>query len=81
MPTESTTGHFNKKESEDFFHRLRCHFVGFIVFPAVFCKNPNFLLKIGDVPPIMDPMVSGEVLYDTEFKVSSVLTLHLFETN
>ena len=39
------------------------------MYPIVFLKNPNFPLKIGQVPPMMDPMISGDVLYDTEYEV------------
>ena len=68
LPAESTSGHFSQDESVSFFKKLKIHFIGYLVYPAVFCKNPNFLLQIGNVPPLLDPLVSGDILYDTEFK-------------
>ena len=42
------------------------------MFPTVFCRGPNFKLKIGHVPPVMEPIVSGDIILDTEFKVECV---------
>ena len=47
-------------------------FFSFLVFPTVFCRSPNFKLKIGHVPPVMEPIVAGDILLDTEFKVKIV---------
>ena len=49
-----------------------------LVYPRVFTTNTNMTLKIGQVPPVMDPMVSGDVVLDTEFEVSMV-TIHLIQ--
>ena len=68
-PSDSSSGRFSKDESSDFYRRLRLHFVSYLVYPRVFTKNPNFNIGIGQVPPVMDPIVSGEVLFDTEFEV------------
>ena len=76
QPTDSSTGKFTKEESADFFHRLNLHFVSYLVYPRVFTTNPNITLKIGQVPPVMDPKVSGDVVLDTEFEVS-LITIHL----
>ena len=65
----STTGSFSKEEAALFHDRLKIHFIGFLVYPAVFLKNPNFSLKMGKVPPIMDVAVAGDFLLDTEFEV------------
>ena len=76
QPNESSTGTFSKDESANFFHRLNLHFVSYLVYPRVFTKNPNMTLKIGQVPPVMDPMVSGDLVLDTEFEVS-LITIEL----
>ena len=69
QPSNSSSGRFSKDESSDFFRRLRLHFVSFLVYPRVFTKNPNFNIGIGQVPPVMDPIVSGDVVFDTECEV------------
>ena len=66
---KSTTGSFSKAEAASFHERLKIHFIGFLVYPAVFLKNPNFSLKMGKVPPIKDVAVTGDFLLDTEFQV------------
>ena len=71
LPTETPSGQFTAEEAQDFYIRLREHFIGYLVFPAVFCKNPNFPIKIGCVPPIINPVVAGKILYDTEFEKDS----------
>ena len=68
-PNPSSTGVFTKDQAAAFYEDLKLHFIGFLVYPIVFLKNPNFPLKIGQVPPMMDPMISGDVLYDTEYEV------------
>ena len=68
-PDKSSTGVFTKEGAASFHNCLKLHFVGFLVYPAVFIKNPNFLIKIGQVPPIMDPSIAGDFLLDTEFEV------------
>jgi hypothetical protein len=73
LPDKDTTGLFNKQEAADFFRRMKIHYIGFLVYPIVFTQNPNFVLKVGKVPPVMDPIVAGDVLFDTEFKVSVIL--------
>ena len=78
QPDESSTGQFSNEESADFFHRLNLHFVSYLVYPRVFTTNRNMTQKIGQVPPVMDPMVSGDVVLDTEFEVSMV-TIHLIQ--
>ena len=71
LPTEAPSGQFTAEEAEGFYTRLREYFIGYLVFPAVFCKNPNFPIKIGCVPPIINPVVAGKTLYDTEFEKDS----------
>ena len=68
-PDPSSTGVFTKDQAAAFYEDLKLHFIGFLVYPRVFLNNPNFPLKIGQVPPLMDPMIAGEVLYDTESQV------------
>ena len=67
---ETCTGEFQQCESADFFERLKMHFVSYLVYPRVFTNNPNFNLRIGEVPPVMDPRVSGSTLFDTEYQAS-----------
>ena len=66
----SSAGVFSRKDVKNFFKSLRIHFIGFLVYPAVFTTNHRFPLKIGKVPPVIDPLVAGPILLDTEFKVS-----------
>ena len=63
---ERTKGEFSKEESAAFYRKLRLHFVQYLVYPILFLKNPNFQLKIGQVPPVMDPLLAGSTVYDTE---------------
>ena len=58
--------HFSREESADYFKKLRLHYVSYLVYPRLFMNNPNFQLKIGQVPPVMDPLLSGSKLFDTE---------------
>ena len=60
-PSQSTTGLFTKDQASAFYEDLKLHFIGFLVYPAAFLKNPNFPLKIGQVPPVMDSSISGAV--------------------
>ena len=69
---EGCSGTFSKAESASFFHRLNIHFISFLVYPRVFTSNPNFCLRIGEVPPVMNPRVSGDILFDTEYQASSI---------
>ena len=71
LPTDSTSGHFTQEEAREFYQDLREHYISFLVFPAVFCKNPNFPLRVGNVPPVMDLILAGDKIYDTEFKKDS----------
>ena len=71
LPSSTASGKFTAEEAEEFYIRLREHFISFLVFPAVFCKNPNFPIKMGNVPPILNPVVAGDTLYDTEFEKNS----------
>ena len=68
--SDSKKGLFNKNESAEFFRRLKLHFVTFLVYPILFMKNPNFQLKIGQIPPVMDPLLSGVTQFDTEREAS-----------
>ena len=77
LPDGSSHGLFTETEAADFLRKLKIHFIGFLVFPRVFTTKPNFSLKIGQVPPVMDPLVAGKILYDTEFKVKVQLTIYL----
>ena len=70
-PSNDVSGVFTRNDVDNFMYQLRQHFVGYLVFPSLFLKNPNFKLQIGSVPPILDPIVCGELSYDTEFKVSN----------
>ena len=72
-PSPSSTGVFTKDQAAAFYKDLKLHFIGFLVFPRVFLNNPNFSLKIGQVPPVMDPTIAGDVLFDTECEVSTQL--------
>ena len=72
-PHQSTTGVFSKDQAASFLQSLKLHFIGFLVYPAVFLKNPNFPLKIGQIPPVIDPTIAGDVLFDTEFEVCVVI--------
>ena len=69
---EGCSGTFSKADSADFYHRLNIHFISFLVYPRVFTSNPNFCLRIGEVPPVMNPRVSGDILFDTEYQASSI---------
>ena len=51
---ENCTGKFEKEEAANFFDRLKMHFISFLVYPRVFTKTPNFHLRIGEVPPVME---------------------------
>ena len=67
---ETCTGTFDQKETASFFDRLKMHFISFLVYPRVFTKNPNFALRIGEVPTVMDPRVTGSTLFNTEYQAS-----------
>ena len=69
--SEPQSGQFNKEESADFFRKLNLHFIQYLVFPRVFMNNPNFQLKMGQIPPIMNPLLSGATLFDTEREASN----------
>ena len=55
----------NKKDAELFFERLRCHFIKFLFLPSI-AREIKFLLKIDEVPPIINPLASGDILYNSE---------------
>ena len=71
VPSEPPSGTFSADEAQNFYIRLREHFISYLVFPAVFCRNPNFPMKIGSVPPVVNPVIAGDSLYDTEFEKDS----------
>ena len=60
------TGKFTPSEAETFWESLHVHFVSFLVYPTVFYQQANFPIKIGQVPPIVDPKVAGKTLFNTE---------------
>ena len=70
---ENVEGTFSRLDAYEYFQQLKGHFISYLVYPSVFLKNPNFSLKIGCIPPVMDSALYGDVLYDTEYKVSLVL--------
>lgn len=70
VPVKSD-GSFTAKASEDFFLSLRTHFISFLVFPSTFVLNTSFLISVGNVPPIIQPLVAGSVLHNTEHKKDS----------
>ena len=55
--SEAPSGPFSAAEAEGFYIGLREHFIGYLVYPAVFCENPNFPLKIGSVPPVVKSLL------------------------
>ena len=66
-----TDGSFTLQETREFFTSLRIHFISFLVFPWTFCETASFLINLANVPPIVQPLVAGSVLYNTELKKDS----------
>ena len=54
-----------KQESDNFFDDLRCHFVNYLIMPSV-ARELNFVLKIDEVPPIVNTLAAGELFYSSE---------------
>ena len=62
-----------KQESDNFFDDLRCHFVNYLIMPSV-ARELKFVLKIDEVPPIVNTLAAGELLYSSEhLKDSKIL--------
>ena len=47
----------------------------------MFMKNPNLPLKIGQIPPVMDPLLSGSIVFDTEREAGTFSLFVLFVFN
>ena len=62
-----------KQESDNFFDDLRCHFVNYLIMPSV-ARELKFVLKIDEVPPIVNTLAAGELFYSSEhLKDSKIL--------
>ena len=40
--------------------------LSYLVYPSVFCLQSLFPIKIGQVPPILNPKIAGKELFNTE---------------
>ena len=47
--------------------------ISYIVYPAVFCLQSRFPVKIGQVPPILNPKIAGHELFNTEHLKDSLV--------
>ena len=63
---ENLTGKFTTLEAENYWDKLRIHFLSYLVFPGLFPLQAPFPVKIGQVPPILNSKIAGTVLYNTE---------------
>ena len=68
LPSETCTGHFTREEAANYYLGLKEHYISYLVFPAVFARNPNFPFEMGFIPPVMELALAGKCLFDTEFK-------------
>ena len=76
---EDVTGKFSAAEAEDYWKSLRIHFIGFLVYPRVFSQQSQFPVKIGKVPPILNPKIAGPELFNTEHVKDSYVLKNIDE--
>ena len=76
---ENVTGKFTASEAEKYWESLRIHFISYLVFPGVFCLQAIFPIKIGQVPPILHPILAGNELYNTEHVKNSYVLKNVHE--
>ena len=62
----------SKKEASTFFESLRCHFIKYLLLPSV-AREVKFVLKMNEVPPVVNSLAAGEVLYTSEHVKDSKL--------
>ena len=76
---EDVTGKFSAAEAEDYWKSLWIHFIGFLVYPRVFSQQSQFPVKIGKVPPILNPKIAGPELFNTEHVKDSYVLKNIDE--
>ena len=62
----------SKEEASTFFESLRCHFIKYLILPSV-AREVKFVLKMNQVPPVVNALAAGEVLYNSEHVKDSKL--------
>ena len=76
---EEVTGKFTASEAEKYWEQLRIHFIGYLVYPRIFSQQALFPVKIGQVPPILNPKISGKELFKTEHTKNSYVLKNIDE--
>ena len=62
-----------KVDSETYFDGFRCHFIKFLIHPSI-ATQIKFTLKMDKVPPVINSLASGDILYNSEhIKDSKIL--------
>ena len=61
-----------KEEASNYLDDLRCHFLKFLLLPSV-ARELKFVLKMDEVPPVVNALAAGEFLYNTEHVKDSKL--------
>ena len=63
--SESPSETLSKLEAEKYFDSLLCRFLKFLIYPSIASKL-KFTLKMNEVPPVLNSLASGDVLYNSE---------------
>ena len=59
---ENITGIFSAEDAANYWHKLRTHFVSYLVYPGLFPLQAPYPVKIGQVPPVLNPMIAGRAV-------------------
>ena len=76
---DDVTGKFTLAKAEEYWKNLNVHHIGYIVYPRVFTQQCSFPVKIGKVPPIVDPRIAGSELFSTEHLKDSYVLKNIGE--
>ena len=76
---ENVTGKFTASEAANYWEKLKIHFLSYLVYPRIFCQQALFPIKIGQVPPILNPMIAGQELFNTEHMKNSYVLKNIDE--
>lgn len=60
----------SKDDAASFYKSLRCHFIKYLFHPSV-AREIKFVLKINQVPPIVNKLAAADVLYNSEHRKDS----------
>ena len=76
---DSVTGVFTPDEAAKYWEKLKVKFISFLDYPRVFCDQSKFPVKIGQVPPIVHPLVAGREMFNTEHMKNSYILKNINE--